>query len=181
MKNNFISYTISFLWALFEATFFFIIPDVWLSFNSVDSLKKGFKNMMFAIIGALFGGTLMFILGSYNITSVNNMLINIPLIDANIINQVNDSIQSDGLLAIFMGPLKGIPYKIYASYSGALALNYLMFMLISIFARGIRFSISIIITNLLSRTLLIQLTLINKRIIITILWLLIYIMYFSFN
>ena len=181
MKNKFASYTISFLWAFFEATFFFIIPDVWLSYNSIDSLKKGFQNVIFALIGALLGGTLMYILGSYNITSINSMLIKIPLIDATIINQVKESIQSDGLLAIFLGPLKGIPYKIYASYSGALTLNYLMFMLISIFARGIRFSISIIITNLLSKTLLKQVSLINKRIIITILWLLIYIMYFSFN
>jgi len=169
---------ISLLWAFSEATFFFVVPDVWLTYTSLTSLKKGFKNVIYALIGALFGGTLMYILGWHDITRISNLLAKIPLVDLSIINEVKESIQSDGVSAMFVGPLKGIPYKIYASFAGALSMNYFIFILISVFARGIRFSLTILITNLFFRTFLNTITLKKKRIILAFIWLIIYIIYF---
>ena len=177
-KNKSISYYISLLWAFSEATFFFVVPDLWLSFASLNSLKKGFKNVIFALIGALMGGTVMFILARYDITATVKFLAKIPLIDFRIINEVKDSIQIDGVSSMFLGPLKGIPYKIYASYAGALSMNYFVFIFISVFARGIRFCLSVLIPNLFFRTFLNKITLKNKRIILAIIWLIIYIIYF---
>jgi len=169
---------ISLLWAFSEASFFFIVPDIWLSYTSLNSLKKGFKNVIFALIGALLGGTVMYILGRNDITAIIKFLAKIPLIDLGIINDVKESIQIDGVSAMFVGPLKGIPYKIYASYAGALSMNYFVFILISIFARGIRFCLSVLISNLFFRTFLNKITLNNKRIILAFIWLIIYTIYF---
>jgi len=162
-------YYISLLWAFSEASFFFIVPDLWLSYTSLNSLKKGFKNVIYALIGALLGGTVMYILGRHDITAIVKFLAKIPLIDLGIINDVKESIQINGVSAMFVGPLKGIPYKIYASY---------VFIMISIFARGIRFCLSVLISNLFFRTFLNKITLNNKRIILAFIWLTIYIIYF---
>ncbi|MDB9960464.1 hypothetical protein OAD62_00035 [Oceanihabitans sp.] len=145
----------------------------------MNSLKKGFKGVLFALIGALVGGTVMFIIGHYNITATVKFLAKIPLIDFSIINEVKESLQLDGALAMFLGPLKGIPYKIYAAYGGALSMNYFVFIAVSVFARGIRFSLNVLICNLFFRIFLKKITLKSKRIILAVIWLIIYIIYFN--
>ncbi len=172
-------YLISFLWSLFEATFFFIIPDVWLSFASLESLKNGFKNIGFALLGALVGGSIMYVLGSYTIINVATFLEFIPDINSNRLLEVEEILKNEGLTAIFMGPIKGIPYKIYASYSGVLALNFPLFILISIPARAMRFIITVVITHLVSKIILKKVSLSNKKIILILIWILLYTLYFT--
>jgi len=172
-------FLISFLWSLFEATFFFIIPDVWLSFASLESLKNGFKNLGFALLGALIGGAIMYILGSYNIISVARFLEFVPDINSHRLLEVEEILKKEGLTAIFMGPIKGIPYKIYAAYSGALALNFMLFILISIPARAMRFVMTVVITNLVSKIILKKVSLRNKKIILLLIWITLYTLYFT--
>lgn len=172
-------FLISFLWSLFEATFFFIIPDVWLSFTSLESLKNGFKNIGFTLLGAVVGGSIMYALGSYNIISLAAFLELIPDINSKRLLEVEEILKNEGLTALFMGPIKGIPYKIYASYSGALALNFLMFILISIPARAMRFIMTVLITNLVSKIILKKVSLRNKKIILLLIWILLYTLYFT--
>lgn len=172
-------YLISFLWSLFEATFFFIIPDVWLSFTSLESLKNGFKNIIFALLGAVVGGSIMYVLGRYNIISIAAFLELIPDINSERLLEVEEVLKNEGLTAIFMGPIKGIPYKIYASYSGALALNFMLFILISIPARAMRFVLTVLITNLVSEIILKKVSLRNKKIILILIWITLYTLYFT--
>lgn len=181
MQKTTITYQllIAFLWSLFEATFFFIIPDIWLSFTSLESLKKGFKNIGFALLGALLGGVIMYIIGSYNISSLVTFLELIPDINSSRLLEVMESLKKEGLIAIFRGPIEGIPYKIYASYSGALGLNFLMFILISIPARAMRFVITVLITNLISKTVLRKRSLKSKKIILILIWIILNTIYFT--
>lgn len=170
---------ISFIWSLFEATFFFIIPDIWLSLNSIESLKKGFKNILFALFGALLGGTIMYFIGKYNIAGLSKFLEFIPDINNNRLLEVKESLKNEGLITIFMGPIKGIPYKIYASYSGALALNFIMFILISIPARAMRFIMTVLITNLVSKVILRKISIKSKKIILILIWIILNTIYFT--
>jgi len=173
------SYLISLFWSFCEATFFFIIPDVWLSFTSMDSLKKGFKNIFFTLIGALLGGTVMYLLGRQDIDSVTNFLVKIPDIDYDLLEHTKESIQSEGLAAPLVGPIKRVPYKIYAAYYGGLSLSYIMFMLISIPARLVRFLITILLSNFVFRVLLKKISLKKKRQMLILIWVIIYIIYFN--
>jgi membrane protein YqaA with SNARE-associated domain len=173
------SYLISLVWSFCEATFFFIIPDVWLSFSSMESLKKGLKNIFFALIGALLGGTVMYLFGRQDIDSVTNFLVKIPDINLELLEHTKKSIQSEGLASPLVGPIKRVPYKIYAAYYGGLSLSYIMFMMISIPARLIRFLITILLSNFMFRVLLKKISLKKKRQMLIIIWVIIYIIYFN--
>jgi hypothetical protein len=66
---------------------------------------------------------------------------------------VDRQLEATGLLAVLLGPSKGIPYKIYAVEWGARTGDFLAFMLISIPARYIRFFLTALGANLIARVL----------------------------
>ena len=51
------------LWGFAEATFFFLVPDVWLSFLAIESFTQGVAGSFAALAGALNGGSLMWFYG----------------------------------------------------------------------------------------------------------------------
>lgn len=53
-------FLISFLWGFSEAIWFFIIPDVFLTFIALFSLKRALIGMGWAIFGAMLGGALLY-------------------------------------------------------------------------------------------------------------------------
>ena len=126
-------------WGLAEATFFFIVPDVLLTLIACRALKPAMRATVAALVGALAGGALMCAFGSREPGSARAFLDHVPAISPNLINRVAGQISQSGLLAVLLGPLKGIPYKIYAVEWGAQNKNITALLLISIPARYIRF------------------------------------------
>jgi len=51
---------LSFFWGFFEATFFFVVPDVLLSLVVIVSFRRVWRHIAAAIGGAVCGGALMF-------------------------------------------------------------------------------------------------------------------------
>jgi membrane protein DedA with SNARE-associated domain len=138
------------LWGLFEATWFFIIPDVIISYIGLKSLKRALTASALAVGGALLGGTMMYIMSHYYFEETKAFLINIPAINEAMLTKVEHDLEKNGLLAIILGPTKGIPYKIYATYAASSGISYLSFLLVSIPARGIRFILASVTTYLLA-------------------------------
>src|SRR5262245_5195363 len=110
---------LAFAWGLAEATFFFIVPDVVLTLIACRALKAAVKATVAALAGALIGGALMYALGSSEPQFARAGLDRIPAISPELIARVGDQIDQSGLLAVMLGPIKGIPYKIYAVEWGA--------------------------------------------------------------
>jgi len=52
-----------FAWGFAEATLFFIVPDLLLTFIALYSFRRSVKVLAFILLGALVGGTLMFCAG----------------------------------------------------------------------------------------------------------------------
>ncbi len=129
---------IAFVWGLAEATLFFIVPDVALSVISLKGVDVGLVACLYALAGALTGGTIMFYWGRAEIEKVTHILSRIPAIRQKDIEKVRSDIQIMGIKAILFGPVFGIPYKIYAVYAHSIT-TILYFLLISIPARGVRF------------------------------------------
>ena len=80
-----------------------------------------------------------------------------------------------------LGPLKGIPYKIYAAEWGARGGSFFMFMLISIPARYVRFFLSAVGARAITR-LIEPLTHHRAPVelfLLTIFWIVFYAFYFS--
>jgi membrane protein YqaA with SNARE-associated domain len=133
--NSIWSIIIGFIWGLAEATAFFIVPDVYLGFVALFNWKRGLWAMTAAIFGAMVGGSVMYSFAMQDLSSVNVFLTRIPLINADMVADIADKMQNDGLITMVNGPLRGVPYKIYAVQAGGRFLPYLSFLLMTILAR----------------------------------------------
>jgi membrane protein YqaA with SNARE-associated domain len=137
-------FLIAFAWGFAEATFFFIVPDVFLTFVALASLPVAFEASWFALAGALAGGCVMYARGASAPEAVRSFLIRIPGINASLTDSVRLQIEARGLAAILLGPLRGTPYKIYAAEWGAMRRSFTGFLLISFPARYPRFLLSLL-------------------------------------
>lgn len=133
------SIIIAFVWGFAEATAFFIVPDVYLGFVALFNWRRGLWAMIAALIGAMLGGSVMYILAMNNPSGLNLFLTRVPLIDSTLVNDVADKMRTDGLITLLNGPLRGTPYKIYAAQAGEQSLPFLYFLLMTIPARLERF------------------------------------------
>ena len=95
--------------------------------------------------------------------------------------RVRESLLSSGALALFLGPLTGTPYKIYAVESSASGVSLLVFLAVSIPARGLRFLILALVVDGASRGPLAAWPLTRKRALVAGLWAVFYAAYFSWR
>jgi len=172
-------YPAALLWGFAEATLFFLVPDILLSLAGIKNLKKGYLALLCSMAGALLGGSLMYYLGYLNPQQTLNMLENIPAIDHNLIAKVADELKEHGIISMFFGPLSGTPYKIYAVLSPVSGIGYLLFALISIPARGIRFLAVTTIFHYFFKLFFSGCSYKTKIYISLVFWILFYIFYFS--
>src|SRR5262245_41636316 len=138
---------VAFLWGWAEATCFFIVPDVLLTLIACRRLRPALIASVAALAGALLGGAMMVWAGSWAPRSARVFLNGIPGIAQPLILAVQASLEQHGLAAMMLGPLRGVPYKIYAVEWGARAGGIGAFraggigafLLVSIPARYVRF------------------------------------------
>jgi membrane protein YqaA with SNARE-associated domain len=126
---------IGFLWGFAEGTAFFIVPDVYLGLVALFNWKRGVWAMAAAVVGALVGGSVMYSLAMRDLSAMNLFLTRIPLINAEMVADIANKMQADGLITMVNGPLRGVPYKIYAVQAGGHSLSYLTFLFMTILAR----------------------------------------------
>lgn len=127
------------LWGCAEATFFFFVPDVYLSRIALFDLRGALRSCLWALAGAVAGGALMFAWGRTDPPAAERALDRVPAISASAIQEVGRSIRERGAVAVFLGPLTGTPYKIYAVESAPAGLSLARFLAISVPARLLRF------------------------------------------
>jgi len=143
--------TLAFAWGLSEATFFFIVPDVMLTLLACRALRPALRASLAALAGALVGGALMYVFGLRAPDTARFFLDRVPAISPDLIVRVASQISESGLTAVLVGPIKGIPYKIYAVESGARQHSFITFMLISIPARYVRFFLASVVARVIAR------------------------------
>jgi membrane protein YqaA with SNARE-associated domain len=142
---------LAFAWGLAEATFFFLVPDVLLTLIGCRSLRPAIKATLASLAGALLGGAVMHAFGRVAIDEARIFLDHIPAIDTSLTGEVARQIDERGLIAVMLGPLRGIPYKIYAVECGARGESLITFLLVSIPARYIRFLLATIAAHVVAR------------------------------
>jgi membrane protein YqaA with SNARE-associated domain len=143
----------AFLWGLAEATLFFIVPDVLLSAAALNRLRTALIACAWATAGALIGGTLLFAWGAHDPAGAWAVLDRIPAIHAAMPSSVRDALNEHGLAALFLGPLTGTPYKLYAVAAGQTGFSLPDFLLVSIPARAVRFILLCLLVHLIARKL----------------------------
>lgn len=138
-------------WGLAEATLFFIVPDVLLTLIACRGLRPALKGTIAALAGALVGGAIMFALGSREADAARILLDHVPAISPTLIERVSSQVSEKGLLAVLIGPARGIPYKIYAVEWGLRHGSLIAFILISIPARYVRFFLASLAARAIAR------------------------------
>jgi hypothetical protein len=127
------------LWGLAEATVFFIVPDVWLSFAGRTKLRAGLAASLYCLAGAMAGGALIYLWGRHDLSEATDLVEKVPAISTAMVERVQEELSEMGVLAVLFGPLKGTPYKVYAAQAFHAGIGIWLFLLISIPARLIRF------------------------------------------
>jgi membrane protein YqaA with SNARE-associated domain len=167
------------LWGFSEATLFFIVPDVFLSVVALRDRRAALLCCGAAVAGALAGGFLLYCWGKADPSGAASALLAVPAISQGMIEDVRSSLVSRGLVTLFLGPLKGTPYKIYAAASGSMGLSLPLFLLVSIPARGVRFLAVTLAVSWASRSPLAAWPLARKRALAIALWAVFYAGYFA--
>ena len=101
-------------WGLAEGTFFFIIPDVFLSYVATLSWRRTWKHVVAAAAGALLGGAFLFHWSTAAPGAAHEAITRVPFVREAMFSRVDEGFRTHGLLAIFLGSVTGIPYKLYA-------------------------------------------------------------------
>ena len=129
---------LSFIWGFAEATLFFIVPDVLLSLVSIFSLRRVWRHIAAAVAGAVAGGALMFFWAQSSPDSTMAAVKKVPFVTNQMIAHVDAGFHKSGILAVYVGPMTGTPYKIYA-VAAPKFVSFTSFALATIPARGWRF------------------------------------------
>src|SRR6185369_10685978 len=108
----------AFTWALAEATWFFIVPDVLLTLVACRSIRGALKAGLAAIGGALLGGFILWAAGRVSPETSREWITRVPGIHPVQVERVRAELADHGLGALLLGPTRGVPYKIYAIESG---------------------------------------------------------------
>jgi membrane protein YqaA with SNARE-associated domain len=144
---------VAFVWGWSEATFFFIVPDVLLTLLALRSLRTALIACLWATVGAIVGGAMTYDYANLHPASSREILTSIPGISDPMIGEVGAQLEEHGASAVFLGPLRGIPYKIYAVQWAWQRRPLLEFLLVSIPARAIRFLLTTLLASAIAAPL----------------------------
>ena len=165
-------------WGIAEATVFFLVPDVFLSWVALERPRRALVACGFALAGALVGGVAMFVWGGVDAESARAALDMVPGIRPDMIAAVRADLVEHGTIALFTGPIRGVPYKIYAAEWGALGGGLAGFLLQSVPARLLRFLLVAAIARVVRRCVLGRLSLRGCRVVHVAIWVVFYAWYF---
>jgi hypothetical protein len=129
---------LAFLWGFAEGTFFFVVPDVAISLAALIAPRKAWRHVLAAIAGAVIAGALLYTWSSRDPQSAHDAVARVPFVTAKMFTHVHTGYQTHGVTALLLGPLAGVPYKIYAVEAPPF-LTATTFLANTIPARGERF------------------------------------------
>ena len=127
-----------------ESSFFPIPPDV-MVIPMVISKKNDFiKIFLIATIFSVFGGVLGYFLGAF-FFDIGMQIMSFYGYENKLTDLKSNLINSEGFYAwlgiLFLAGFTPLPYKVFTIASGLIGFNILIFILISLISRGLRFFI----------------------------------------
>ena len=140
VSNAFREHGIAGAWGFAEATFFFVVPDVWTSWVGLRRPKRGIGATFSALGGAMAGGAVTYCWGRrVTADTSRRALARVPAVTDSMISDVEQEMAGSGPAALLRGPTRGVPYKLYARAAGLQRTSLAAFLLWSIPGRMIRF------------------------------------------
>jgi hypothetical protein len=127
-----------FWWGLAEGLFFFIVPDVYISFAALFALRAGAVAWLFSIAGSLAAIAIIYLLTALPGVNYLAFLRTIPGISGSLISQVGERLAADGLPYTPFLAFSGVPLKLYAASAFSLGLSLGGVLVWTGFARVVR-------------------------------------------
>lgn len=127
-----------FWWGLAEGVAFFIVPDVYISFAALYSLRAGAIAWASSIAGSLVAIVVIWMLVALPGVDYPAFLEVIPGISTRLIGQVTAGVEAAGLPYTPFLVLGGVPLKLYGAAAFAAGLPLGSVLLWTVFARVIR-------------------------------------------
>lgn len=128
------------LWGAAEATAFFIVPDVWLTRVALESRQRAVAASISALAGAVAGGVATYAWAARTSPEVSReALRTLPAVSGAMIDRCEAEVEQRGSRAMLTGPLRGVPYKLYARAAGMRGESLPAFVAWSVPARLPRF------------------------------------------
>lgn len=126
---------VGFWWGLAEGVAFFIVPDVYLSFAALFSLRAGAVTWLASIAGSLVA-----VLAIHLLTAVPGLdylafLESVPGISSPLTQRVAEGLQTAGLPYTPFLVFGGVPLKLYCALAFSLGLSLGAVLLWTVFAR----------------------------------------------
>lgn len=126
-----------FAWGLAEGVFFFIVPDVYVSFAALYSLRAGAMAWAASIVGSLAAVCVIYLLAGVLALDYRSFLDNIPGISAGMLAAVDRTLHA-GLPYDLWLITGGIPLKVYAGVALSQGAGLAALLIWTVFARVVR-------------------------------------------
>ena len=139
-----ILYFLSFI----EAIFFPIPIDPLLAILVLNNKEKYIELTIFCTFASVIGGIVGWLLGYIIGEEIEELFTIIPWIRNDSFNAVKIAFDDHGILIIFLGAFTPLPFKIISVTSGIFHINIIIFFVMSLVGRGLRFFlVSFIVKN----------------------------------
>ena len=127
-----------------ESSFFPIPPDIMVVPMVISRKKDFFKIFLIATIFSVLGGILGYFIGAF-FFEIGMKIMNFYSYEDQLINFKNNLINSEGFYAwlgiLFLAGFTPLPYKVFTIASGLIGFNIIIFIIVSLISRGLRFFI----------------------------------------
>tara|TARA_A100001011_G_C14029495_1_gene722940 strand:- start:219 stop:824 length:606 start_codon:yes stop_codon:yes gene_type:complete len=127
-----------------ESSFFPIPPDVMVIPMVISKKNDFFKVFLIATIFSVLGGILGYLIGAF-FFDVGMQVMTFYGYENKLISLKDNLINSDGFYAwlsiLFLAGFTPLPYKVFTIASGLIGFNILIFIIVSLISRGLRFFI----------------------------------------
>ena len=127
-----------------ESSFFPIPPDVMVVPMVISKKDDFFKIFLITTIFSVLGGILGYFIGAF-FFDIGMQVVTFYGYEDKLISLKNNLINSEGFYAwlsiLFLAGFTPLPYKVFTIASGLIGFNILVFIVISLISRGLRFFI----------------------------------------
>jgi hypothetical protein len=127
-----------FWWGFAEGLFFFIVPDVYISFAVLFSVRAGAVAWLSSIAGSMVAVCFIYLLTAMPGVDYRGFLATVPGISGGLIDRAGSTLASEGLPYTPFLVFGGVPLKLYAALAFSLGLPLGAVLLWTIFARIVR-------------------------------------------
>lgn len=134
-------------WGFAEATLFFVVPDVLLTWLAGFRARLAWRAVMACLVGALVGGTLMFVLARSEPATARAWVAAVPAISEGFMAATGSALREDFGPAMLRAGFTGVPYKVLAVESGAEGQSFAAFLAFSVPARLSRWILLLLVAQ----------------------------------